>query len=122
MGKKILLIEDDPFLIDIYSTRLKDSGLSVEVATDGQTGLRKLKESKFDLLVLDIVLPHINGWQILREIEKDERLQNLKIFVFSNLGQKEEVKKGLKMGVIKYFIKAHFTPKEIVEEIKKALK
>jgi DNA-binding response OmpR family regulator len=120
--KKILLIEDDPFLVDIYSTRLKDSGLSVEVATDGQTGLRKLKENKFDLLVLDIVLPHINGWQILREIEKDERLQNLKIFVFSNLGQKDEVKKGLKMGVIKYFIKAHFTPKEIVEEIKKALK
>jgi len=120
--KKILLIEDDPFLIDIYSTRLKDSGLLVDIATDGQTGLRKLKENKFDLLVLDIVLPHINGWQILREIEKDERLQDLKIFVFSNLGQKDEVKKGLKLGVIKYFIKAHFTPKEIVEEIKKALK
>ena len=119
--KKIILIEDDPFLVDIYSTKLKESGLSVDVATDGQIGLRKLKEKKFDLLVLDIVLPHIDGWEILREIEKDEKFKDLKIFVFSNLGQKGEVEKGLKMGVVKYFIKAHFTPKEIVEEIKKAL-
>ncbi len=122
MAKKILLIEDDPFLVDIYSTKLKESGLLVEVATDGQIGLRKLKEKKFDLLVLDIVLPQIDGWQILKEIEKDEGLKDMKIFVFSNLGQKEEVEKGLRMGVIKYFIKAHFTPNEIVGEIKKALK
>ena len=121
MAKKILLIEDDPFLVDIYSTKLKESGLSVEVATDGQIGLRKLKEKKFDLLVLDIVLPNIDGWQILREIEKDEKLKDLIIFVFSNLGQREEIEKGLRMGVVKYFIKAHFTPNEIVNEIKKAL-
>ena len=120
--KKILLIEDDPFLVDIYTTKLKESGLSIDVATDGQAGLRKLKEGKYDLLVLDIVLPQIDGWQVLREIEKDKNLKNLKIFVFSNLGQKEEVEKGLKLGVVKYFIKAHFTPNEIVEEIKKALK
>lgn len=121
MAKKILLIEDDPFLVDIYSTKLKESGLSVEVATDGQIGLRKLKEKKFDLLVLDIVLPHVDGWQILREIEKDKKLKDLIVFVFSNLGQREEIEKGLKMGVVKYFIKAHFTPNEIVDEIKKAL-
>lgn len=122
MTKKILLIEDDPFLVDIYTTKLKESGLSVEVATDGEMGLLKLREGKFDLLVLDIVLPNMDGWQILREIGKDEKFRNLKVFVFSNLGQKEEVEKGLELGVVRYFIKAHFTPKEILEEIKKALK
>jgi DNA-binding response OmpR family regulator len=120
--KRILLVEDDPFLVDIYSTKLKEAGFFVEVATDGEIGLEKIKKGDFDLIVLDIVLPHIDGWQILKEIDEDESLQGLKIFIFSNLGQKEEVEKGLNMkGVVRYFIKAHFTPREIVEEIKKAL-
>lgn len=120
--KTILLVEDDPFLVDIYTTKLKDSGFLVETATDGASGLRKLKEKEFDLLVLDIVLPHIDGWQILKEIEGDEKFKNLKVVIFSNLGQKEEVEKGLKMGAVKYFIKAHYTPSELVEEIKKILR
>lgn len=120
--KTILLVEDDPFLVDIYTTKLKDSGFLVETATDGASGLKKLKEKEFDLLVLDIVLPHIDGWQILKEIEGDEKFKNLKVVIFSNLGQKEEVEKGLKMGAVKYFIKAHYTPSELVEEIKKILR
>ncbi|NCO80383.1 response regulator, partial [bacterium] len=60
--KKILIVEDDPFLIDIYTTKLKDSGFSVEVAKEGESALRKLTEEKFDLLLLDIVLPQIDGW------------------------------------------------------------
>ena len=120
--KKILLIEDDPFLIDIYTTKLEDSGFSVEVATEGEAGLKKLRKEKFDLLILDIVLPNVDGWEVLEEIEKEEKFKNLKIIVFSNLGQKEEVEKGLNLGAVKYFIKAHYTPSEAVEEIKKTLK
>lgn len=119
--KSILLIEDDPFLIDIYTTKLKESGFKVEVAKEGDEGLRKLKEKKFDLLILDIVLPKIDGWEILRKIKEEIKLKKLKIVVLSNLSQKEEVKKGLKWGAIKYFIKAHYTPKEIIEEIKKII-
>ena len=121
-GKNILLIEDDPFLLDIYTTKLAKSGFRVETAIDGQIGLEKLKEKKFDLLILDIVLPHIDGWQILKEIKKNKKLEDLKIFIFSNLGQKEEVEKGFKMGATKYFIKAHFIPSEIVKEVKEVLK
>lgn len=120
--KQILMIEDDPFLVDIYTTKLKDAGFSVEVAAKGESGLRRLREKQFDLLVLDIVLPHIDGWGILKEIEKDESLKDLTIVIFSNLGQKEEVEKGLKLGAVKYFIKAHYTPSEMVEEIKKILR
>jgi DNA-binding response OmpR family regulator len=122
--KNILLVEDDPFLIDIYTTKLMDRGFSVEVAKDGEEAQRKLNEGKFDLLLLDIVLPHIDGWEILEKI-KNEKLKiknNLKIIVLSNLGQKEEVEKGLRLGADKYLIKAHYTPTEVIEEIKKVLK
>jgi DNA-binding response OmpR family regulator len=123
--KSILLIEDDPFLIDIYNTKLKEAGFSVEIATDGEEGLKKLAEKKFDLLILDIVLPQITGWEILEEIRdlkfKDEKLKNLKIMILSNLGQKEEVEKGINLGATKYLIKAHYTPSEIVKEIKEIL-
>ena len=123
--KKILLVEDDQFLIDIYTTKLKDSGFSVEVAKEGESALRKLNEEKFDLLLLDIVLPQIDGWEILEKIKnekpKTKNLENLKIVILSNLGQKEEVERGLKLGATKYLIKAHYTPSEVVEEIKEIL-
>ena len=126
--KQILLVEDDPFLIDIYATKFKEEGFSVEVANDGEEGLRKLREGegenkeKFDLLVLDIVLPHVDGWEILKEIKASEKLKNLKIVILSNLGQKGEVEKGVKLGATKYLIKAHYTPSEVVAEIKQLLK
>jgi len=123
--KQILLVEDDPFLIDIYTTKFKEEGFSVEVANDGEEGLRKLgegDEEKFDLLILDIVLPHVDGWEILKEIKANEKLKNLKIVILSNLGQKGEVEKGIKLGATKYLIKAHYTPSEVAEEIKKILK
>jgi len=125
--KRILLVEDDPFIIDIYTTKLRDSGFSVEAAREGESALRKLNEEKFNLLLLDIVLPQIDGWEILEKIKneklkmKNENLKDLKIIVLSNLGQKEEVEKGLRMGATKYLIKAYHTPSEVVEEIKKIL-
>lgn len=120
--KTILLIEDDPFLIDLYTTKFKEVGFEVEVAADGEKGLKKMREKKPDLILLDIVLPAINGWEILGEIKKDENLRDLKVIILSNLTQKEEVEKGLKLGAIKYLIKAHYTPTEVVEEVKKILK
>ena len=119
--KTILLIEDDPFLIDIYSTKLKEAGFTIEVAIDGEEALRKVKEKNPDLVVLDIVLPQIDGWEILKKIKSEDKFRNLKIIILSNLGQKEEVEKGISLGATKYLIKAHYTPSQIVEEIKKVL-
>jgi DNA-binding response OmpR family regulator len=120
--KNILIIEDDPFLTDIYETKFKALGFSVDIARDGEDGLKKIKEKDFDVLILDIVLPHINGWEVLRQLGEDEKFKNLKIIILSNLGQEEEIKKGLKLGAIKYLIKAHYTPQEVVDEVKKLLK
>lgn len=119
--KSILLVEDDPFLIDIYTTKLKGAGFSVEVATDGEEGLRKAREKPPSLIVLDIVLSQIDGWEILKQIQADKKLKVIPVVILSNLGQKNEVEKGMKLGAAKYLIKAHYTPSEVVEEIKNVL-
>ncbi|RLC39622.1 MAG: response regulator [Candidatus Nealsonbacteria bacterium] len=123
--KKILLVEDDPFLIDIYTRKLKKAGFETVVAEEGKKALKLLQQKTFELVILDIVLPEVDGWAILKEIkelkQKNRDLENLKIIILSNLGQKEEVEKGLKLGATKYLIKAHFTPSQVVEEIKKIL-
>ena len=119
--KTILLVEDDPFLVDIYSTKLKEAGFSVQIAIDGKEVLKKIKGNIPDLLLLDIVLPNFNGWEILRKIERDDELKTLKVVILSNLGEKQEIEKGLRLGAARYLVKAHYTPSEVVEEVKKIL-
>jgi len=120
--KTILLVEDDPFLIDIYTTKLKEIGFNVFVASDGEKVLDMITEAKPDLILLDIVLPHIDGWEIFRRIKENEKMKNIKIIILSNLGQREEVEKGIKLGAEKYLVKAHYTPSKVIEEIEEVLK
>lgn len=115
--KKILLIEDDPLLIDIYSTKLQESGFEVTVVEHGEKALALMGEERPDLVLLDIVLPHTDGWEILRQIQASEALKTIPVVILSNLGQKEEIEKGLNLGAVKYLIKAHYTPSEIVQEV-----
>ena len=119
--KKILLVEDDPFLIEIYSTKLKEAGFEVEKAEDGDTALRKIKELLPDLVLLDVVLPNFNGWEILRKIKSDKTTSEVKVVILSNLGEKEEIEKGMELGALKYLVKAHYTPSEVITEVKKIL-
>lgn len=120
--KKILLIEDDPFLIDIYRNKLEESGYEVEAVADGSEALSKIQEVQPDLVLLDIVLPGVDGWEILRAIRNNPVTKNLRVIMLSNLGQKEEVEKGVDLGATKYLIKAHFTPSEVAKEIEELLK
>lgn len=117
----ILLIEDDPLLIDIYSTKFKESGFEVQVADSGEKALSLLLKVSPSLVVMDIVLPHIDGWELLAAAQKQENLKNTKIVVLSNLGQKEEIEKGISLGADRYLIKAHFTPSQVVEEVRELL-
>jgi DNA-binding response OmpR family regulator len=123
MDKKILLVEDDPFLIDIYTTRLKEEGYSVEVSTSGSDCLKKISKENFDLLILDLILPDMNGLEVLKKInEKKESFMGLKIIILSNIGDKKEIEEGIRLGADKYLIKAHHTPSDIIKEIKNLLK
>lgn len=119
--KKILLVEDDKFLSEMYATKLTASGFDVEVSFDGQDALTKIKEKKPDLILLDIVLPKMDGFELLQFLRKDDSTKEILVIILTNLGQKEEVEKGLKLGANDYIIKAHFTPTEVVAKAKKLL-
>ncbi len=122
MAKKILIIEDDRFLRELIVRKLSDEGFTTVEAMDGEKGIKKVKEESPDLVLLDLILPGIDGFEVLSRMKKDESLKSIPVIILSNLGQKEEVEKGLKMGAVDYLIKAHFTPGEIIEKIKDSLK
>jgi len=115
------LVEDDKFLSEMYATKLAESGFEVEAAFDGEEGLKMIKNEKPDLVLLDIVLPKKDGFEILKVMKGDAELQNILVIALTNLGQKEEVEKGLKLGADDYVVKAHFTPTEVVAKVKKLL-
>lgn len=118
---KILIVEDDPFLSEMYVTKLLQEKYDIETAADGREALKKIKEIKPELVLLDIVLPKMDGFEVLQKIKKDPELQNIKIIALTNLGQKEEVDKGLALGANDYIVKAHFTPSEVVAKVREVL-
>ena len=122
MAKTILIIEDDKFLRDLITKKLIKEGFNISEAIDGEEGLRKIKEKKPDLVLLDLILPGIDGFDILSKMKSDPESSSIPVVILSNLGQREEVEKGLKLGAIDYLIKAYFTPGEIIEKVKNALK
>jgi len=119
--KKILIIEDDPFLNEMYAAKFSQSGFQVEMATDGKKGLEKIETSKPDLILLDIVLPKMDGFEILKKVKEDSQLKKIPVILLTNLGQKNEVEKGLALGADEYIIKAHFTPTAVVTKVKEVL-
>lgn len=119
--KSVLLIEDDPFIADIYLTKLKAGGFEADLARDGEEALKKIKERKPDLLLLDIILPNLDGWELLRKIRQKPAYKGMRVVILSNLEQRAEVEKGLKLGADRYLVKAHYTPSEVIEEVKKII-
>lgn len=118
----ILLAEDDVSLIDIYKKKLETAGFAVRIAVDSKAVFQELSREKPILLILDIVLPGLNGWEILSELKRREDLADVKVMILSSLGQKEEVEKGLELGALKYLIKTQFKPSEIVEKVREILR
>lgn len=121
-AKKILLVEDDPLIAEIYTKKLDECGFDVELAADGETAFKKIQEEMFDLVILDIVLPQLTGFELLKRMEKDIESKKLTVLVLSNLGQKSDIELAKELGVVRYLIKANFTPSEVIFEIKKLLK
>lgn len=116
-AKKILIVEDDKFLRDLIEGKLIKEGFETGVAIDGEGGLETIDKEKFDLILLDILLPGIDGFEVMRRMKK-----KIPVIIISNLGEKEDIKTGLDLGAVDYIIKAHFTPNEIISKVKKALK
>ena len=119
---KILIVEDDKFLRELLVRKLEGEGFNTIIAIDGDEGFRKVKEESPQLILLDLILPGIDGFEVLKNIKSDQAIAKIPVIILSNLGQKEEVEKGLRAGADDYLIKAHFTPDEIIAKIKKVLK
>jgi DNA-binding response OmpR family regulator len=119
---KILIVEDDRFLRELIARKLKNEGYEVLEAIDGEEGLKRVKEEKPDLILLDLILPGIDGFEVLAKAKEDPTTAQIPVIILSNLGQREEIERGLKLGAIDYLIKAHFTPGEIIEKIKNILR
>ncbi len=120
--KHILLVEDDDYISDMYSTKLKERGFNVVMSKNGSDAIEKINNKKFDLVLLDIVLPHKDGWAVLKKIKENKKSKDVKVILLSNLGQKSDVQKGMNLGAEKYLIKAHYTPEQVAEEVEKLLK
>ncbi|MBI4092871.1 MAG: response regulator [Candidatus Kerfeldbacteria bacterium] len=118
---RILVVEDDSFLAGMYVTKLGLEGFSVDLASDGREGLKKAKDGKPDLVLLDIVLPVMDGFTMLEHMKSDPELRSIPVVLLTNLGQKSDVEKGLNLGAADYLIKAHFMPNEVIEKIKRIL-
>ena len=120
--KKIMVVEDDVFVMDIYHTKLEQEGFQVIEAANGLEAIKKLEEVIPDVMLLDILMPYMDGLEVLEKIKADDRFKNIPVVLLTNLSQKEEVNKGLKLGANDYLIKSHFTPSEVLDKIKNFLK
>lgn len=118
---KILIVEDDTFLAGIYAGKFEKEGFKVALAQDGEIALKTAKKELPDIVLLDILLPKLDGFEVLEQLKADAVLRNIPVILLTNLGQKEDVDRGLKLGAADYLIKAHFMPAETVDKVKKVL-
>ena len=119
---KILIVDDDLFLLDMYATKFKEEGFEVEVASGGKEALDKIKEGIYpEIILLDIVMPGVDGFELLETIKKEKLTPRSKIIILSNLGQKDHIEKGMRLGVENYIVKAYFTPSEVVKKTNEVL-
>lgn len=121
MQQTILVIEDDSFMASLVSGVFKKAGFNVELAPDGENALKKIKERIPDLILLDLILPGINGFELLKKFKKSDQTRQIPIVILSNLGSQNEIKKGLKLGAKAYLVKTEILPEEIVEKVKEFL-
>ena len=119
---KIVIVEDDKFLRELITQKILKEGYQVVGAVNGEEGVAKTKEVKPDLVLLDLILPGIDGFEVLRQIKEDPETYKVPVIILSNLGQKDDVERGVQLGASDYMVKAHFTPGEIVAKIKAILK
>jgi DNA-binding response OmpR family regulator len=117
----VLLVEDDVFLANIYKTKFEMEGFKVTVAGDGEVGLQAAKKKDPDVILLDILLPKLDGFAVLEKLKADDGTKNVPVILLTNLGQKDDVDKGLALGAADYLIKAHFKPSETLDKVKKVL-
>jgi len=116
--KKVLLAEDDQFISRAYKDGLERAGFEIVTALDGLIAVEKAKTEKPDIVLLDLMMPEKNGFEVLEEIKKEESSKNIPVIILSNLGQDSDIKKGKELGAIDYLIKSNVPMKDVIEKVK----
>ncbi|MDD5071654.1 MAG: response regulator [Patescibacteria group bacterium] len=122
-GARVLLVEDDLFLRDICYKKLKKEGFNVLMTVNGEDAIKKIDDFKPEIVLLDIILPVMDGFEVLKKIRSNSNsaIKKVPVIMFSNLGQKEDIQKALDLGADDYLVKAHFTTEEIISKVKSKL-
>ncbi len=118
---KILAVEDDKMLSSIYEMKLKNAGYTVETAYNGEEGLEKARSFGPDLILLDLIMPVMDGYVMLTKLKADPLLRDIKVIVLTNLGQEDDIKRVIERGVLDYVIKTDAATTEIIEKIEQVL-
>ncbi len=119
--KRVLIIEDDSFLQGLEAGKLKKEGYDVIVASTGEEALKKINDPGINIILLDLILPSFDGFQILEKIRATESLKNIPVIVFSNLSEEKDVKRSEKLGATDFMVKSNFTLDELIEHMNKLL-
>lgn len=119
--KKILIIEDDSMINSIYKIKFEIDGFIAVIANNGAEGIEFAKKEKPDIIMLDVIMPQIDGFSVLEELKKNEQTKSIPIIMLTNLGAEEDMAKGKKLGAIDYLVKTSLTPKQINDKIKEYL-
>lgn len=120
--RDILIVEDEPFVVNVYKTKLTKEGYNVHVAEDGEVGLRTAKEVVPDLVLLDLILPKMNGFDVLKGMKEEGALKDVPVLILSNLGQQSDIKKGLDLGAKDYLVKSDSSLQEVMAKIEEYIK
>lgn len=120
--KTILLVEDDSFVSDIYQTKLGSEGFEIMVAENGLEAIKRLKVKIPDLILLDIVMPYMDGMETLKKIKSEDSWKKIPVILLTNLSEKEKIEEALSIGANDYMVKSHFTPSEVISKINSILK
>jgi len=121
MPKKVLIIEDEEIMIDLLQRKLTQEGYDVSVARDGEEGLEAMREVKLDLIILDIIMPKMGGFEVMEEMAKDKELKKIPVIVISNSGQPVELNRAQKLGAKDWLIKTEFDPQEVLGKVVKQI-
>lgn len=115
---KILIVEDDNFLLDLYKLVFEQEGFTIVTAEDGAAGFAKSQESEYDLILLDIMMPKLTGFEVLDKIKASEKTKKTPVFMLTNIADQKDVIIAREKGALNYIIKSQFLPKQIVEIIR----
>jgi DNA-binding response OmpR family regulator len=115
---KILVVEDEQVLADVLQKKFEEAKYETKIASNGQIGVDLAKSFKPDVIVLDLVLPKKNGFDVLKELKASNNFKSTPIIVVSNLGEDQDIKRALSLGAVDYFVKARHPINEIVDKVK----